>query len=176
MKTVIFDTETTGLLKPAAPLEEQPQIIEIGMVVMRDNKFESAHNFLINPGKPLPPEITKITGLKDEDLADKPSFAELLPTILEIMGDSDFWIAHNMPFDYGMLMNELLRCGVKVPYPRESCICTVQEYAATFGRRPKLTELYKFVMNEELEQTHRALDDAQALYRLLEKDKFFELL
>ena len=177
MKIVIFDTETTGLLKPRAPLSEQPHIIEFGAIVVSGGKFKRDFNALINPGIKLSEEVTKITGIKDSDLEGKPTFKQAWDeNIAGIVKGSDYWIAHNMPFDYGMLSNELERCDIKIPKPKKSCVCTVQEYAAAFGRRPKLSELYKFIVGEELEQTHRALDDARALYTLLEKDGFFSIL
>jgi DNA polymerase III epsilon subunit-like protein len=75
-------------------------------------------------------------------------------------------IAHNLPFDYSVLSFELARCAVKgFVWPRIG-ICTVQEHAEEWGRRPKLTELYAHYVGEDLAQSHRALDDVTALFKV----------
>ncbi len=177
MKAVIFDTETTGLLLPSsAPLEKQPRIIELGIAVVIDGKLASEHNWLINPEMEISAEITKITGITNEDLVGKPLFRQLLGEIEEVFGGSDYGFAHNAPFDVGMLTNELKRCGrTGFPWPTE-IICTAQEYTPMMGKRPRLINLYEYVMGRPLAQTHRASDDAMAVFEVLQKDKFFDQL
>lgn len=174
MKAVIFDTETTGLLLPSsAPLEKQPRIIELGVVVVQDFKVASTHNWLINPECEISAEITKITGITNDDLVGKPLFRELLPEIEEVFANSDYGIAHNAPFDRTMIENELKRITrTGFPWPQE-ILCTAQEYTHVMGKRPRLIHLYERVMGKPLEQTHRAMDDAMAVYEVLEKDEFF---
>jgi len=173
MKAIVFDTETTGLLLPAsAPLESQPRIIELGIVVIIDGKLESKHNWLINPECEISAEITKITGITNEDLVGKPFFRQLLGEIEEVFGGSDYGFAHNAPFDVGMISNELKRCErTGFPWPTE-VICTAQEYTHKLGFRPTLKKLYESIIGTPLEQTHRAIDDAVAVWEILEKDQF----
>lgn len=170
---LVFDTETTGLLKPApVPLKDQPQIVELALVVISYNAGESLitgeKSWLINPGVSLSAEIIRITGLKDEDLKDKPRFGEVLPEIVDWFLGARGVIAHNLPFDWGMLTNELKRLDKECafPYPPEQ-ICTVQAFLHLKGRRMKMTELYEYAMKKPLEQTHRALDDARALAEIV---------
>lgn len=176
-RTIIFDTETTGLLMPRkAPIEKQPRIIELGALLVDSSGELGSINWLLDPGIELPPEITKITGIKPEDLVGKPKFVDVLPELVEFFKDVDVLIAHNAPFDVGMLSNELARAGcTSFPWPTET-ICTVQEYRQVFGHRPKLTELYERMMNKPLMQTHRALDDVRALYEALVQDNFFNMI
>jgi DNA polymerase-3 subunit epsilon len=166
MTYLIFDTETTGLLlHPSAKLELQPQIIEWGGMLVNEKGEELAHlDILINPGRALPSEIIKITGITDEDLALKPPFAVASPAIRDMFQRADALIAHNLPFDTGMMRNELARCDIleEWPWPPVN-ICTVQEHAEEWGYRPKMTELYQHYMGKPLAQTHRALDDVRAL-------------
>lgn len=175
MKAIIFDTETTGLMLPkVAPLEKQPRIIELGVITVVGGQLGEMHNWLINPGQEISAEITKITGIKNEDLVGKPSFSELLPELINIFSGASLLIAHNAPFDVGMLRNELLRAGCEdFPWP-EDVVCTVQEYKHMFGRRAKLTELYERVVGKPLAQTHRANEDAYAVYEVLAADNFFK--
>ena len=61
---IFLDTETTGL-KP----EEGAKIIDLGLVFVRGLRIGYTKNFLINPGHPIPPEITKLTGITNAEEA-----------------------------------------------------------------------------------------------------------
>lgn len=166
---VVFDTETTGLLlHPSAPLEKQPRIIELGAaLVAPDGTVVDTYNQLVHPGEQITAEITKITGITNEQVADAPPFAQVLPALRAFFARADGVVAHNLPFDKGMLMNELRRCGVTdFPWPQHE-LCTVGANRATWGRNPKMTELYAAVLGKPLAQTHRALDDVLALVEIV---------
>lgn len=175
MKAVIFDTETTGLLLPSsAPLEKQPRIIELGVVVVEDGVLTSQYNWLINPGCEISEEITKITGITNADLEGKPTFSQLLGEIDFAFLGSDYGFAHNAPFDTTMISNELRLINRGWFYWPTTMICTAQEYTHVMGKRPRLIQLYEHVMGVPLKQTHRALDDAMAVFEVLNKEKFFD--
>jgi DNA polymerase III epsilon subunit-like protein len=162
---LIFDTETTGLTKhPHAKDEVQPRIIEwAGILVDARGVIKSELELLINPGMPIPQRITEITGIKDEDVKDAPRFIEAAEELRPVFAKANTIIAHNLPFDSTMMELEIARNGIENwPWPKNK-ICTVQEHAEEFGRRPKLTELYEKYFDEKLNQTHRALDDVRAL-------------
>ena len=169
MNTLVFDWETTGLpLHDAAPLDKQPRGIEFGAVLLDadGNELEAA-SLLINPGHPLDPVITKITGLTDDDLRDAPRIAEVMPQIVRLFSSAQLAIAHNLAFDKSILKFELARLAITdFPWPPHE-LCTVEAHIASWGRRPKLQELYLAVMGEQLAQTHRALDDARALAHIV---------
>lgn len=170
-RTLIYDTETTGLLKPGiADLASQPKIIEFALVELDDDYNEvGAWSWLINPGEPITEEITKITGITDNDLVGKPSFIQVLPEIEDVFLGAHRLMAHNLPFDMGMLTNELKRVGREYafPYPPNQ-LCTVQLASELiFGRRARMTELYEKTLGKKLEQTHRALDDVRALVEIV---------
>jgi DNA polymerase III epsilon subunit family exonuclease len=172
-RTLVYDTETTGLLKPQiSDLKAQPKIIEFALAELDEGyNLVRTHEWLIYPGEDISAEITKITGLTNDDLRGKPSFIEVLPEIEDAMMGCDRLIAHNLPFDMGMLTNELKRVGREYafPYPPNQ-MCTVQIAAdVLFGRRAKLTELYEKALGEPLAQTHRALDDVLALAKIVRK-------
>lgn len=166
MTFLIFDTETTGLiLHPRAKDELQPHIIEWGGLLVDERGSELDElNVLINPGVKLDAKITKITGITDDDLDGLPIFAAFVPQIRAMFERADAMVAHNLPFDYGMMKLELARLGALEawPWPRRM-ICTVQEHTEEWGRRPKLTELYEHYTGRPLAQSHRALDDVRAL-------------
>ena len=82
---IVFDLETTGLPKAeGADLDIQPRITEFGAIKLDENLKEvGILDFLVNPGIPLDPVITKITGLTDNDLKDKPPFVANLEKITD---------------------------------------------------------------------------------------------
>ena len=172
MRTIVFDCETTGLTLPSVlPESKQPQIIELALVVFDDGKLRSTHEWLINPGKPLSEEIIKITGISDAVLKDRPAFKAIADDVLRLFESADVIYAHNAPFDMACLTYELQRCGRKLDVSNKDVICTVQEYVHEFGRRPKLTELYEAKIGKPLAQTHRAMDDVNALCEVLLKEE-----
>lgn len=171
---VVWDTETTGLtLHDDAPDERQPRMIEFGGVLIDDRGAElDSLSLLVNPGIPLEPVITKVTGLTDEDLKDAPRFPEVADEITTFMARADIQVAHNLPFDESILNMELRRnnvLGLSAFLPRQK-LCTAQTYAELWGKRPRLIQLYEKVMGEPLAQTHRALDDSRALAEIVVKE------
>lgn len=168
MRSIIIDAETTGLTMPSCvELEKQPRIIELAMVLCEDGTVIKELDWLIHPGEALTPEITKLTGLTDAMLADRPTFAQLLPAIKTNFLGSDILYAHNAPFDVACLEYELKRTGCfDFPWPPEM-VCTVQEYVHEFGFRPKLTELYERKLGKPFKQQHRAMGDVRALVEVL---------
>ena len=106
MREIVFDTETTGLER----LEDR--VIEIGGVELI-NKFPTGRRFhkFINPqGRQVHPEALAVHGISNEQLLDKPTFAEILDEFLEFF-DGAKLVAHNAMFDLGFMNAELERLG-----------------------------------------------------------------
>lgn len=181
IRSIVIDNETTGLTLPAkADLSKQPHIIEFAGALLEGSKIVERFETLIYPGMEVSAEITKITGITNDALRGKPTFSEVEPQISAILNKADVLIAHNAPFDTSCLRYEYLRLGRTVtpqsgPLPSQ-IICTVQEYIHEFGRRPRLIELYEKKVGRPLAQTHRAMDDVDALIEALKADRFFEAL
>jgi DNA polymerase III epsilon subunit-like protein len=173
---LVFDTETDGLPKhKQAPLDQQPRILEFGGVFLspEDGEITEEFSILINPGVPIPAEATKINGITDEMVADALTFGAALPQIEAIFERAGIVFAHNLPFDKGMIHFELARLGAtSFPWPERE-ICTVGHYYSTWGRRPKLTELFEYVTGRELKQDHRALSDVFALAEIIKLERLW---
>ena len=97
---VVFDIETTGLNK------DKDLIIEIGALKYKNNILVEQFNYLINPQIKLPEIITKITGIKDDDLIDKDTIDIVLPKFLNFIEDLPL-IAHNNEFDLGFIKKSI---------------------------------------------------------------------
>lgn len=172
-KMIIFDTETTGLLKQdLLDLDDQPQIIEFAGIKLDDKTFEEKEriSFLINPEKEIPTAITKITGLKTDDFKDEKSFDFYYEKICDFFLGEKYLIAHNIGFDVGMLRVELERIGMltKFPFPPVQ-ICTVNSTMQIKGYRLNLTSLHQHLFDESLHKAHRAMNDVEALTKCVVK-------
>jgi DNA polymerase III epsilon subunit-like protein len=179
MHVLIFDTETTGLIKHSqVPLAQQPFIIELGVILWerpepkaRGNGNVTEASWLFHPGVKLDSVITKITGLTDHDLEGQPTFAEKANDVASMFAQADVAVAHNFEFDYRMVSNELTRCAFPhFPWPKMT-MCTVRQYEHVFGHRPTLQQLYLHVLGTSLAQTHRALDDCRAVLEIMQHDR-----
>jgi len=176
-RIIVFDTETTGLtLHPDAPLSKQPKIIEFGAVILEQGEIVETASILINPQESLTPEITKITGLTDEDLKNEKPFADNYQYLCELFGSCGHVMAHNLPFDRAMILNEVARIPSAIGFPwPERETCTVGLYKEQWGYNPNLRKLYEDVMGKPLAQTHRALDDVKALVEIIQEEELWAL-
>jgi DNA polymerase III subunit epsilon len=99
---VALDVETTGL-KPS-----RQRVIEVALVRFRHGQVERSYETLLNPGRSIPEFITRLTTIRNEDVADAPAFGDVADEILEFLGDS-LIIGHNVAFDIGFMNAELGR-------------------------------------------------------------------
>ena len=168
MKIVLFDTETTGLIKPApAGLDKQPYIIEIyACAIDEDFQLLGEYETYIKPPYKYDDKITKITGIEYESLLNEPTFAEVYPDLALLFTGADLMVAHNLPFDRNMLANELLRIEklIKFPWPRHH-LCTVEASFNIRGYRLKLMDLHQEMLGRGFQNAHRAKNDVHALVR-----------
>lgn len=168
MKAFIFDTETTGLVQNRTiKLDKQPEIIEFyGCTVdLSTGELIDEIDVLIRPAKlPLPPIITKITGLKSEMFEKEPRFGFFAPTIrAAIEREGVTPIAHNLSFDKDMVEIEFERLGEKIEWP--AGLCTVEQSIHVKGFRLTLGGLHSELFGEPFVGAHRAKVDVAALTR-----------
>lgn len=171
---IIFDTETTGLVKAAnAPLKSQPQIIEFAAikVELKGKKFKEVGRleFLCNPGVQLPEIITKLTGLTYDDVKGEPEFAAFYPDLVKFFLSETTMIAHNVEFDRNLMKFELMRIDrlLQFPWPARH-ICTIEQSYSIAGRKLSLSALHKVATGEDFEGAHRAMADCEALFRCVQ--------
>jgi len=162
MREVVLDTETTGF-DPATG----DRIVEIGCVELIDH-LPTGKNFqaYLNPERPVPIETTKVHGLTDEFLADKPLFAHIVEELLEFLGDAPL-VIHNASFDMKFVNSELHRVGRK-PLHHARAIDTIEIAKAKIpGARYSLDELCKrFGIDLSARTKHGALLDAELTARV----------
>ena len=161
-KYIILDTETTGL-----EVLQGHRIIEIGAVLMNDRKKSEEHfHTYLNPSRLIDEEASKVHGIMNEDLIDKPSFDEIAEEFLEFV-DGSILVIHNAAFDIGFLNNELKLASSK--YPMLQDICEVEDSLAIAkdkfpGQRNSLDALAnRFEISNYDRTFHGALLDANIL-------------
>lgn len=158
---VVLDFETTGL-NP----REGARGIEVGAVKLIDGEIVDRYSSLVNPGVSIPYQITQLTGITDEMIADAPTPAEVYPDLLDFIGDA-YLVAHNAHFDEKFLRAEADRLGLSYAY--RDVICTVM---LTRRLQPQLASysLAKLAKHLNLRfpgAAHRALADAEVAAQLL---------
>src|SRR5437867_4616146 len=89
---VVLDLETTG----GAP--SPGGIIEIGAVRVAGGRLLETFVSLVRPAQPIPPFVSRLTGITDAMVADAPPIADVLPRFLRFAGDAVL-VAHNAAFD-----------------------------------------------------------------------------
>jgi DNA polymerase III subunit epsilon len=153
----VVDVETTGW----AP--EEAAITEIGAVRVHGDVVIAEFGSLVNPGTPVPPAITELTGISDRMLAAAPAVAAVLPGLLTFAKGSVL-AAHNAPFDLRFLTAAC--SGTGLDWPGFEVLDTVRlarHLMATPEEVPdrKLSTLATF-FGTPVRPSHRALDDARA--------------
>jgi DNA polymerase III epsilon subunit family exonuclease len=157
---VVVDVETTGWLPDAAG------ITEIGAVRFSTGRPASEFCALVNPGRPIPPSISDLTGITDAMVSDAPTIAQVLPEFLQFASGGVI-VAHNAPFDLGFLAAACHDCGVE--WPDRAVIDTAVLSRLLLGRDVpdhRLATLSAY-FDVRTRPCHRALADAKATAAVL---------
>ena len=154
MRQIFLDTETTGL-NP----ESGDRIVEIACIEMVNRRLtgQSRHVYL-NPERKGSEEATKIHGLTDAFLADKPKFGEVAEDLLEFLAGAEV-IIHNAAFDVGFLNAELKRLR-RQPFHTVAAKVTDTLLMAREMFPGKANSLDALCRRLEVDNTHRTLHGA----------------
>ena len=160
---IVFDLETTGLDIV------KDRIIQIAYIkVWPDGREERCSQF-INPGTPIPAEVTNITSITNEMVADAPTFKEFAQRLSEEFEGCDFAGFNSNHFDIPMLAEEFLRAGISFDFSR----CRLIDVQTIFHKmEPRnLSAAYQFYCGRKMSddyQAHLANDDTEATYKVLQ--------
>ncbi len=160
---VVFDLETTGLDLV------KDRIIQISYIKVMPNGDEVRKNLLVNPTIPIPAEVEKLTGISNDDVKDQPSFKELAARLADDFHGCDFAGFNSNHFDVPLLAEEFLRAGIDFDFSK----CRLIDAQTIFHKmeRRNLAAAYKFYCGRKMEEdfeAHRADQDAEATYRVLQ--------
>jgi len=144
LRFAVVDVETTGM-----SARHGDRMTEVAVVHVDGARAEVAFESLLNPGVPIPPRITLLTGIDDALVRDAPRFEDVADHVLAALSGRVF-VAHNVRFDWAFVRAEVERaCGVA---PRVARLCTVRYF---FGI--------------ETDRRHRAAGDALVTAAVLQR-------
>lgn len=152
---IVLDTETTGLDYT------REKVIEFAAVRLENGKIKDEFQTLINPQQHIRKSSMAIHGISEEMVKDAPTEAEIMPKILEFMGDYPI-VAHNAIFDYSFLNEASLRvCGKELNNVRIDTQHMFKEVFPDLESHGLEALTRKF--NVEFTKHHRAMADTMGL-------------
>lgn len=157
-RLAFVDLETTGT-RPT-----RDRITEIAVIPVDGGVVGEPFQCLVDPGVPIPPTITRLTGISDDMVTGAPVFARLADELRSML-DGRLLVAHNARFDAGFLRNAFRAAGQVVAL-RELCTVKLSRLLDRGERRHNLDSL---ISRHALPvgDRHRAMGDCQALPALL---------
>lgn|SRR3990167_4831254 len=164
-RQIILDTETTGL-----SAAQGHRLIEIGCIEMINRKITD-HYFhrYINPKRMIDAGATKIHGITEKFLADKPAFEVIAEDLFQYLTGAEL-IIHNAPFDLSFLDAEFSRINAKHISITQHCsvidtlIMARKEHPGQQNNLDALCRRYK--IDNKHRDFHGALKDAELLSQI----------
>ena len=160
---IVFDLETTGLDLV------KDHIIQIAYIKVWPDGHEERCSHFINPGIDIPAEVTKITSITNEMVANEPPFKYYAHRLSEEFEGCDFAGFNSNHFDIPMLAEEFLRAGISFDFSK----CHLIDVQTIFHKmEPRnLSAAYQFYCGRKMAddyQAHLANDDTEATYKVLQ--------
>jgi DNA polymerase III subunit epsilon len=156
---VFFDLETTGIDVV------KDRIVEISLLKVSPDGKEETKTMRINPEMPIPPHVTEIHGISDEDVKNEPTFNTVAKDVAKYIEGCDLAGYNSNKFDIPLLAEEFLRVGVDFDM-KKSRFVDVQVIFHKMEQRT-LSAAYKFYCEKNLDNAHSAEADTKATYEIL---------
>ncbi len=154
-----FDLETTGINISS------DRIVEISILKVYPDGKEETYTKRVNPTIPIPPEVTKVHGISDADVANAPTFKEISKEVHNLIKDADLGGFNSNRFDIPLLAEEMLRADVDFDMKGRVAV-DVQTIFHKMEQRT-LSAAYKFYCDKNLDDAHSAEADTLATYEVL---------
>lgn len=158
---VVLDLETTGTWI------EKDRIIEIAMIKVKPDNTEETFETKVNPCMPIPPVVSELTGIKDEDVKNAPAFATIASSIVAFIGDADLAGFNAERFDIPLLNREFNDAGIKFEISGRVIVDAQKVYH--LHQKRDLSAAYLFYCQKDLKDAHSALADTRATLDILER-------
>jgi DNA polymerase-3 subunit epsilon len=156
---VFLDLETTGVNVVT------DRIVEIALLKIHPDGREEEKLQRINPGVPIPPFVSAIHGIYDDDVKDAPLFKDVAKGYAKFIEGCDLAGFNSSRFDIPLLSEEFLRVDIDLDIKKHKFI----DVQVIFHRMEKrtLAAAYKFYLMQDLENAHSAMADTKATYEVL---------
>jgi DNA polymerase-3 subunit epsilon len=155
----VFDLETTGTNIA------NDRIVEISIVKIMIDGGQKIKTHRVNPTIPIPPQATQIHGITDDDVRNKPTFAEIAGELASFIDNCDLGGYNLLKFDVPLLAEEFLRANVDFDIGNRK-IVDVQNIFHKMEPRT-LRAAYKFYCGKDHIGAHGAEADAVATFEVL---------
>ncbi len=164
-----FDLETTGIRVAT------DRIVEICIHRVNVNGSTQTRTMRINPEMHIPPEVTAIHGITDEDVKDCPTFKQVAHELAKFLDNCDLAGFNSNHFDIPLLVEEFLRAEIDFDLKGRRFV-DVQNIFHKMEPR-NLSAAYKFYCEKELINAHSAEADTIATYEILKAqlDRYAEV-
>ena len=157
---VVFDVEATGLNKRV------DRIVAIALVRYEPIGTAEQVNYLLNPGIPIPEEVTAIHGIADDDVKDAPTFAEMAEILEKHFAGADLAGYNLLGFDIQILAEEFARANRPFSIEGRRVLDAQRIF---FRNEPRdLSAALRYYCGENHENSHDALGDVFATIRVLD--------
>lgn len=152
-KFVVFDIETTGFSAV------NDRIIEIGAVKVENGEIVDRYSTFVNPERPIPFEIEKLTGINDGMVVDAAVIEDILPEFLAFSEDC-IMVAHNAEFDMSFIKENCRRMNLLRKFTVVDTLAMARSMLPDL-KNYKLDTVVEAV-GGTLENHHRAVEDAES--------------
>lgn len=149
---VVFDLETTGFSA------KSDKIIEIGAVKVTNGKIVDRFSTFVNPERPIPFRIEKLTSINDNMVINQPTIDEILPKFMEFCKGA-IMVAHNADFDMSFIAHNCKEMGLECDFTIVDTVAMARYLVVGLGKY-KLNNVAK-ALGIALDHHHRAVDDAE---------------
>jgi len=169
MQCLILDKDIRNILYSIIDIEATGgnakigKITEVAIYLYDGNGVVKEFQSLINPSRPIPPYVQRLTGITDRMVAQAPAFEEVAREIGNLMRNSCF-VAHNVKADYSFIQAEMKQAGIQFQSER---LCTLELSKALIPEAGShgLDNICTF-LDIEVAGRHRAQGDALATLEL----------
>ena len=158
---IVFDLETTGF----SPTNDR--MTEIGAVKIKDGQVVDVFGTFVNPLKPIPEKVIRLTGITDDMVKDAPLEKDALEEFYKFIGDCNLMIAHNADFDMGFLRESAKRSKMSCNFAYMDTVALVRILYPDM-KNHKLNTVAEFLGVGDFNH-HRASDDARILAEIVFK-------
>ena len=169
-KLLLFDTETTGLQFHRDEIIEFAAVLveKVGGVPQVTREYDEL--ITLSPGMTVPPEIEKLTGISNEDIAQKGiSKDRLCRDIAEMVSGNTLLLAYNAHFDLSFLFYLLLRSGDPTILKGKDKLDLLTVYKDRHSYPHKLCNAIEvYDLADKVVNSHRAVDDVLATVAVME--------
>jgi DNA polymerase-3 subunit epsilon len=164
-----IDLETTGINVST------DRIVELSVLKINPNGKEEWMTTRVNPEMAIPPKSTAVHGIKDEDVANEPTFKEIAKKLSAFLEGCDLAGYNAVKFDIPVLAEEFLRINVDFSFIKRRYV----DVQVIFHKKEQrtLSAAYQFYCKKDLEGAHGSKADTAATFEVLKSqlDRYKDL-